>query len=100
MEETKKTKKDSFAKDLLSIIAIVVILCVILFNTNPREITVNEDSAAQKISVDREDVIVNFRCRPENFPLLLKTFMKKNKDINLEKIDSSEGEIKVTFRAD
>ena len=91
-------KKNSF-KNLLSFVAVVVVFYVIFFNTSPKEITVDESSAAQKISVDKEDIIVNFSCAPENFPLLLETFMKKNKDINLEKIDSSEEEIKVTFRA-
>lgn len=96
----KKFKK--FLKDLLSMIAIsMTILFIILFNPRQKINVTDEESATQFVNLDSKEVQVNFRCSSDKeFAYYLSKFMQTNKDLSIEKIDSSieNNEFDVTFR--
>jgi hypothetical protein len=98
----KKLKK--FLKDLLSLMAISMTIFFIIIS-NPRQtISVSdEESAAQLVDPNSKEVQVNFRCSSDKqFADYLSKFMQTNKDLGIEKIDSSieNNEFDVTFRVE
>ena len=93
-------KSKNFIKDLLSVFAICITVFVIIF-ANPKETinVIDKETASQRVNSESKEVQVNFRCRTdEEFATFLNKFMLNNKDLNIEKIDSSnDNEFDVTF---
>lgn len=96
MKELKK-----FFKDLLSILAVsLTVFILFIFNSQePIDVT-DEESASQRIDCLSDEIQVNFRCSSDKqFATYLTTFMSINKDLDIEKIDSSiKNQFDVTFR--
>lgn len=98
----KKLKK--FLKDLLSLMAIsMTIFFIIIFNPRQTISVSDEESAAQLVDPNSKEVQVNFRCSSDKqFADYLSKFMQTNKELGIEKIDSSieNNEFDVTFRVE
>lgn len=94
----KKLKK--IFKDLLSVLAVsLTVFILFIFNSRETINVIDEESASQKVNYKSEEVQVNFRCETDKqFATYLTKFMSANKDLNIEKIDSSvKNEFDVTF---
>lgn len=94
----KKFKK--FLKNLLSVIAIsMTVLFILIFNSRQTINVTDAESATQLVDLNSKEVQVNFRCSSDKeFADYLSKFMRTNKDLGIEKIDSStENEFDVTF---
>lgn len=93
-------KSKSFLKEILSITAIsVTVFIALIFNSRETIDVINLETASQTINAESDKVQVNFRCASEKeFTTYLRRFMSNNKDLNIEKIDSSiKNEFDVTF---
>ncbi len=93
-------KSKSFFKEIISVFAIsATIFITLIFNFRETIDVVSEESASQKANSESKVVQVNFRCASDKeFTTYLQRFMSTNKDLNIEKIDSTvENEFDVTF---